>query len=108
MAPGWLTVPAIRLVDPLGYLEFISLVSAARIVITDSGGVQEESTFLHVPCLTLRDNTERPVTISHGTNRLDRQPADRSRPARRSKRSRGTTRQSPRHRYGTATRRTES
>jgi UDP-N-acetylglucosamine 2-epimerase (non-hydrolysing) len=60
----------IRLVDPLGYLEFISLISAARIVITDSGGVQEETTFLHVPCLTLRDNTERPVTISHGTNTL--------------------------------------
>ena len=61
---------AIRLIDPLGYLEFISLISAARIVITDSGGVQEESTFLHVPCLTLRDNTERPITISHGTNTL--------------------------------------
>ncbi len=67
---GLIDSPAIRLIDPLGYLEFISLVSAARIVITDSGGVQEESTFLHVPCLTLRDNTERPVTISHGTNRL--------------------------------------
>ena len=60
----------IRLTGPLGYFEFISLVSAARIVLTDSGGVQEESTFLHVPCLTLRDNTERPVTISHGTNTL--------------------------------------
>jgi UDP-N-acetylglucosamine 2-epimerase (non-hydrolysing) len=60
----------IRMIDPLGYLEFISLVSAARIVMTDSGGVQEESTFLGVPCLTLRDNTERPVTISHGTNTL--------------------------------------
>jgi UDP-N-acetylglucosamine 2-epimerase (non-hydrolysing) len=62
--------PRIRFIDPLGYLEFISLVSAARIVMTDSGGVQEESTFLRVPCLTLRDNTERPVTISHGTNTL--------------------------------------
>jgi UDP-N-acetylglucosamine 2-epimerase (non-hydrolysing) len=62
--------PGIRLIDPLGYLEFISLVSAARIVISDSGGVQEESTFLRVPCLTLRDNTERPVTMSHGTNTL--------------------------------------
>jgi UDP-N-acetylglucosamine 2-epimerase (non-hydrolysing) len=67
----------VRLVDPLGYLEFISLISAARIVITDSGGVQEETTFLHVPCLTLRDNTERPVTISHGTNTLvGSRPAD--------------------------------
>ena len=62
--------PGVRFIDPLGYLEFISLVSAARIVMTDSGGVQEESTFLRVPCLTLRDNTERPVTISHGTNTL--------------------------------------
>jgi UDP-N-acetylglucosamine 2-epimerase (non-hydrolysing) len=60
----------IRLVDPLGYLEFMSLVSAAQIVITDSGGIQEETTYLSVPCLTLRDNTERPVTISHGTNIL--------------------------------------
>jgi UDP-N-acetylglucosamine 2-epimerase (non-hydrolysing) len=60
----------IRLVDPLGYLEFMSLISAAQIVITDSGGIQEETTFLGVPCLTLRDNTERPVTISHGTNTL--------------------------------------
>jgi UDP-N-acetylglucosamine 2-epimerase (non-hydrolysing) len=67
----------VQLIDPLGYLEFISLVSAARIVITDSGGVQEESTFLRVPCLTLRDNTERPVTISHGTNQLiGSRPAD--------------------------------
>jgi UDP-N-acetylglucosamine 2-epimerase (non-hydrolysing) len=60
----------IRLVDPLGYLEFMSLISEAEIVITDSGGIQEETTFLGVPCLTLRDNTERPVTISHGTNTL--------------------------------------
>jgi len=60
----------IRMVEPLGYVEFISLVSGARIVLTDSGGLQEESTFLGVPCLTLRENTERPVTISHGTNRL--------------------------------------
>lgn len=61
---------AIHLIDPLGYIEFISLMSAARIVLTDSGGLQEESTFLGVPCLTLRDNTERPVTITTGTNRL--------------------------------------
>jgi UDP-N-acetylglucosamine 2-epimerase (non-hydrolysing) len=56
--------------DPLGYLEFLSLVSGAAAVITDSGGVQEETTFLGVPCLTLRPNTERPVTITDGTNRL--------------------------------------
>jgi UDP-N-acetylglucosamine 2-epimerase (non-hydrolysing) len=55
---------------PLGYLDFLKLESAARLVLTDSGGVQEETTILGVPCLTLRDNTERPVTISHGTNRL--------------------------------------
>jgi UDP-N-acetylglucosamine 2-epimerase (non-hydrolysing) len=61
---------SIRLIEPLGYIEFVSLLSGARIVLTDSGGLQEESTFLKVPCLTLRDNTERPVTITHGTNRL--------------------------------------
>jgi UDP-N-acetylglucosamine 2-epimerase (non-hydrolysing) len=61
---------ALRTVPPMGYLEFISLLSAARCVLTDSGGLQEESTFLGIPCFTLRDNTERPVTITHGTNRL--------------------------------------
>jgi UDP-N-acetylglucosamine 2-epimerase (non-hydrolysing) len=61
---------AIRIVDPLPYVEFISLVSEARLVLTDSGGIQEETTVLGVPCLTLRDNTERPVTIQMGTNRL--------------------------------------
>ena len=56
--------------DPLGYLDFIALMSRARLVLTDSGGVQEETTVLGVPCLTLRDTTERPVTVSHGTNRV--------------------------------------
>ena len=56
--------------EPLGYLEFVSLVRGAQLVITDSGGVQEETTVLGVPCLTLRPNTERPITITHGTNRL--------------------------------------
>jgi UDP-N-acetylglucosamine 2-epimerase (non-hydrolysing) len=56
--------------DPLGYLEFLSLTSQARLILTDSGGLQEESTVLGIPCLTLRENTERPVTISQGTNRL--------------------------------------
>jgi UDP-N-acetylglucosamine 2-epimerase (non-hydrolysing) len=58
------------MLDPLGYLEFLSLMSDARLVLTDSGGIQEETTVLGIPCLTLRDNTERPVTISHGTNAL--------------------------------------
>jgi UDP-N-acetylglucosamine 2-epimerase (non-hydrolysing) len=59
-----------RLVDPLGYLEFICLLSHARIVLTDSGGIQEETTALGIPCLTLRDNTERPVTVTRGTNHI--------------------------------------
>lgn len=60
----------VRVVEPLGYLEFMSLVAGAAAVVTDSGGVQEETTVLGVPCLTLRPNTERPVTITHGTNQL--------------------------------------
>jgi UDP-N-acetylglucosamine 2-epimerase (non-hydrolysing) len=59
-----------RIVEPLGYMSFLSLVSGARLVLTDSGGIQEETTILDVPCLTIRPNTERPITISHGTNRL--------------------------------------
>jgi UDP-N-acetylglucosamine 2-epimerase (non-hydrolysing) len=58
----------IRTMDPLGYLEFLNLESTATVVLTDSGGLQEETTILGVPCLTLRHNTERPVTITHGTN----------------------------------------
>jgi UDP-N-acetylglucosamine 2-epimerase (non-hydrolysing) len=57
-------------IDPLGYLDFVGLVSRASIVLTDSGGIQEETTMLGVPCLTLRENTERPVTVTHGTNRV--------------------------------------
>ena len=57
-------------VDPLGYLDFVALVSRARLVLTDSGGLQEEASILGVPCLTLRDTTERPVTVTHGTNRI--------------------------------------
>jgi UDP-N-acetylglucosamine 2-epimerase (non-hydrolysing) len=60
----------VRLVDPLGYLDFIGLMERSRVVLTDSGGIQEETTILGVPCLTLRENTERPVTITHGTNAL--------------------------------------
>jgi UDP-N-acetylglucosamine 2-epimerase (non-hydrolysing) len=59
-----------RLVEPLGYLDFLKLTAQARIVLTDSGGVQEETTVLGVPCVTLRENTERPVTITEGTNLL--------------------------------------
>jgi UDP-N-acetylglucosamine 2-epimerase (non-hydrolysing) len=67
---GFTDHPGIRVVDPLGYVEFMSLVRGAAAVLTDSGGVQEETTVLGVPCLTLRPSTERPVTITHGTNRL--------------------------------------
>lgn len=60
----------LRLVDPLGYLEFMKLVGNARMVLTDSGGIQEETTVLGVPCITLRSNTERPATVTEGTNML--------------------------------------
>jgi UDP-N-acetylglucosamine 2-epimerase (non-hydrolysing) len=58
------------LIEPQGYLDFISLVDGARVVLTDSGGIQEETTILGVPCLTLRENTERPITVTDGTNQL--------------------------------------
>jgi UDP-N-acetylglucosamine 2-epimerase (non-hydrolysing) len=65
------SLPAeLMLTDPVGYLDFLSLEADARAVLTDSGGIQEETTFLGVPCFTLRDNTERPITIEHGTNHL--------------------------------------
>jgi UDP-N-acetylglucosamine 2-epimerase (non-hydrolysing) len=60
----------IALIDPVGYIDFLCLVSNASYVLTDSGGIQEETTFLGVPCLTLRENTERPITIEIGTNKL--------------------------------------
>ena len=60
----------LRLLEPLGYLEFLGLVVGAAAVLTDSGGIQEETTFLGIPCFTLRDNTERPVTVELGTNTL--------------------------------------
>jgi len=69
--------PGLRLTEPLGYLDFVRLVSGAAVVLTDSGGIQEETTILSVPCLTLRDNTERPVTIKQGTNRLTGSHPDR-------------------------------
>ena len=61
-------LPNIRLLEPLGYLEFLGLQAQAGIVLTDSGGIQEEATVLGIPCLTLRDNTERPITVEQGTN----------------------------------------
>ena len=65
-AAGLAGVPGLHLVEPLGYLAFLSLLAGAAVAITDSGGVQEETTILGVPCLTVRPNTERPVTITHG------------------------------------------
>ena len=60
----------VRVIEPLGYLAFLGLMARARMVLTDSGGIQEETTVLHVPCLTLRENTERPITCEMGTNIL--------------------------------------
>jgi UDP-N-acetylglucosamine 2-epimerase (non-hydrolysing) len=73
-----LTVPAsVHLVPPLGYLDFLAAQAGARLVLTDSGGVQEETTCLGVPCLTVRASTERPITVSEGTNRVvGTDPAD--------------------------------
>jgi UDP-N-acetylglucosamine 2-epimerase (non-hydrolysing) len=68
---------SVRIIPPLGYLDFIALEASARLVLTDSGGVQEETTVLGVPCLTLRDSTERPVTLTEGTNRLVGRDPDR-------------------------------
>jgi UDP-N-acetylglucosamine 2-epimerase (non-hydrolysing) len=62
--------PGVRLMDPVGYLEFLWLQQHASAVITDSGGIQEETTYLGIPCLTVRENTERPVTVDVGTNIL--------------------------------------
>ena len=62
--------PGLHLTEPLGYIDFLSLLADAGAVLTDSGGIQEETTYLGVPCFTLRDNTERPVTIRAGTNTL--------------------------------------
>lgn len=65
-----ISAPQLRCIDPVGYLDFLALQRHAALVITDSGGIQEETTFLRVPCLTVRENTERPVTVQLGTNRL--------------------------------------
>jgi len=62
----------LRLIEPLGYVQFMSLVRSASVVVTDSGGIQEETTYLGIPCLTVRDTTERPITVNQGSNRLIR------------------------------------
>ncbi len=63
-------MPNLKLLDPVGYLDFLALMKNAAVILTDSGGIQEETTYLGIQCLTLRPNTERPVTITTGTNRL--------------------------------------
>ena len=70
LAAGLKDAPGVIVTEPLGYVDMLALLRRARLVLTDSGGVQEETTYLGVPCLTLRDNTERPATVSHGTNRV--------------------------------------
>jgi UDP-N-acetylglucosamine 2-epimerase (non-hydrolysing) len=67
---GLTVPPGLVITEPLGYLDFVALEASAAIVLTDSGGVQEETTVLGVPCLTLRENTERPITVTEGTNTL--------------------------------------
>jgi UDP-N-acetylglucosamine 2-epimerase (non-hydrolysing) len=64
------SMKGLRLIEPLGYLDFLSLYSGSRLVLTDSGGIQEETTVLGIPCLTLRENTERPITVTLGTNKI--------------------------------------
>ncbi len=63
-------IPNLVITEPVGYLDFLKLQMNAKFILTDSGGIQEESTYFGVPCLTLRENTERPITITEGTNRL--------------------------------------
>lgn len=63
-------IPGIRITEPIGYLDFVSLMSKSKLVLTDSGGLQEETTALGIPCLTLRENTERPITVTEGTNTI--------------------------------------
>ncbi len=70
MADWGLQPEGLRVVEPLGYLDFLGLMAKARLVLTDSGGIQEETTALGVPCITIRENTERPVTMDEGTNQL--------------------------------------
>ena len=69
-AAGLFDHPGLLVIDPLGYTDFVSLVADSSLVLTDSGGIQEETSILGVPCLTVRPNTERPITVTLGTNRL--------------------------------------
>lgn len=69
-AAGFMESPALRLLEPLGYLDFLRLMAGARLILTDSGGIQEEACILDLPCLTLRENTERPATLETGLNVL--------------------------------------
>jgi UDP-N-acetylglucosamine 2-epimerase (non-hydrolysing) len=69
-AGGKVTGPGIFLIEPLGYLDFLHLMANSRLVLTDSGGMQEETTVLGIPCVTLRENTERPITVTQGTNKV--------------------------------------
>jgi len=69
-------ISGLRIIEPLGYLDFLKLMAESAVTLTDSGGIQEETTILGVPCLTLRENTERPITIERGTNRLVRPGQD--------------------------------
>ena len=88
--------PDLRLIEPMGYLDFLCLLSRAALVLTDSGGIQEETTALGVPCLTLRENTERPITITQGTNLLvGTDPEKIVMAARKSIASKGSTRPLP-------------
>ena len=77
MAQAQIDVDRLKILEPLGYLEFLGLQRRAAVVITDSGGIQEETTYLGVPCLTMRENTERPVTTTIGTNQLIGRDMDR-------------------------------
>jgi UDP-N-acetylglucosamine 2-epimerase (non-hydrolysing) len=70
LTSGGFNIDYLKSTSPLGYLDFLNLVMNASFVLTDSGGIQEETTVLNVPCLTLRENTERPITVSHGTNTI--------------------------------------
>ena len=64
------SIPNIILTGPVGYLDFVALMASSTLVLTDSGGLQEETTALGIPCITLRENTERPITVTEGTNTI--------------------------------------
>ena len=70
LIPRLREAPGLHLLQPMGYVKFMSLLSRARLAITDLGGIQEETTYLNIPCITVRDTTERPITLTQGTNRL--------------------------------------